>query len=242
MTNLNLDVAVGDLVTEKPGRSRVFEALGIDYCCGGLKPLGQACKDQGLDAEQVLEQLQASDVEPAGDERDWKRASMTELADHIEQTHHQYLRKELPRLSELTGKVRQAHGETQPHLVEVERTFQGLKAELDAHMLKEEQVLFPIIRRLELADLTPAKHCGSVNNPIRMMEHEHDDAGQGLSRLRELTHNYTVPKDACGTYRAMLDALERLERDLHLHIHKENNILFPRASQREAQLSSRGSE
>lgn len=237
MTYLNLDVTVGELVAERAGRSRIFEELGIDYCCGGRKPLEQACAELGLDLQQVLQQLEESDREPVPDERDWTQAKMTELADHIEQTHHVYLRNELPRLTELTGKVGRVHGENHPELVEVNSVFLGLRAELESHMQKEEQILFPIIRELESADAARGFHCGSVNNPIRVMEHEHDNAGRALSRLRELTGGYQVPGDACGTYRAMLDALEHLEKDLHLHIHKENNILFPRASRREAELA-----
>jgi regulator of cell morphogenesis and NO signaling len=237
MTTLNPEATVGELVAEKPARSRLFEELGIDYCCGGRKPLDQACRDEGLDPEQVVRRIEEADRQAAAPERDWTRASMSELADHIEQTHHAYLRKELPRLSELTSKARQVHGENHPELIEVERVFLGLRGELESHMMKEEQILFPIIRQLEQSDAAPTFHCGSVNNPIGVMEDEHDNAGRALSRLRELTGDYAVPEDACGTYRAMLDALEHLEWDLHLHIHKENNILFPRASRREAELA-----
>lgn len=238
MKTLNPDMTVGELVAEKPGRSRIFEELQIDYCCGGRKPLEHACRDRGLDVQQVLERLDEADREPAEDERDWLQISMTELADHIQQTHHVYLRQELPRLAGLTGRVREVHGSKKPGLVEVERTFLALKAELEAHMMKEEQVLFPIIRQLDEATTAQAYHCGSANNPIAAMEHEHDNAGQALAKLRELTEGYAVPEDACGTYRAMLDGLELLERDRHLHIYKENSILFPRASQREAELSA----
>jgi regulator of cell morphogenesis and NO signaling len=238
MTTLNADMTVGEMVAERPGRSRVFEELGIDYCCGGKMPLEQACREKGLDAGEVLERLESADAGSPGDERDWNEASMTELADHIEQTHHVYLRNELPRLTGLTARIREVHGSNHPELVEVERTFLGLREELESHMMKEEQVLFPIIRQMEQTESPETFHCGSVNNPIRVMEHEHDNAGQALSRLRELTGDYNPPEDACGTYRATLDALRELELDLHLHIHKENNVLFPRASRREAELAA----
>jgi regulator of cell morphogenesis and NO signaling len=237
MTTLNPDTTVGELVTARPHRSRVFEELGIDYCCGGRKPLEQACQARGLDLQHVLARLEEADREPVKDSRNWMQASMTELADHIEQTHHLYLRNELPRLTELTGKVRQVHSANHPETAEVERVVLALRSELESHMLKEEQILFPIIRELEATDTATTFHCGSVNNPIRVMEHEHDNAGHALSKLRELTNGYAAPDDACGTYRAMLDALQQLERDLHVHIHKENNILFPRASRREAKLA-----
>ncbi len=238
MTAFGPDVTVGTLVADRPHRSRVFEELGIDYCCGGRKPLEEACRTRGLDVGEVLERIRAADQEPAADDRDWTRAPMAELADHIEQTHHVYLHGELPRLTQLVGKVAAVHGPRRPDLVEIERVFLGLRDELESHMMKEEQVLFPIIRRLEAAGTAEVFHCGSVNNPISVMEHEHDDAGRALARLNELTGGYVPPEDACGTWRAMLDGLHTLERDLHLHIHKENNILFPRASRREAELAA----
>jgi regulator of cell morphogenesis and NO signaling len=241
MAELNKNRTVGELVSENSRRAQVFETLGIDYCCGGDKPLEQACQNRGLAVEDVLKQLQAVDAESPKDEQDWRKTSMTELADHIEQTHHVYLRKALPRLTELSLKVRNAHGENHPEVLDVEQVFLGLKAELESHMMKEEQILFPLIRRLELSDTAQSFHCGSVNNPISVMEHEHDNAGQALERLRELTNGYTLPEDGCNTFRALLDGLEELERDLHTHIHKENNILFPRASERESQLAEASS-
>lgn len=236
MMTIDVQSTVGDLVTERPSRSRVFEKYGIDFCCGGKLPLAEACRNSGVDASEVLEALAAEDSPGAGDQQDWSQASMTALADHIEQTHHAYLRQELPRLTAMTQKVNAAHGERHTELAEVERTFAGLRDELTEHMMKEEQVLFPMIRRLESADGPVQFHCGSVNNPIRMMEHEHDSASHALTRLRELTKDYAPPEDACNTYRAMLDGLRELELDLHQHIHKENNVLFPRAARRESEL------
>ena len=227
---------VGSLVTEKPSRSRVFERYGIDYCCGGKIPLEQACRAKGKDLQQVLDELQQADGSDAEAGRDWAAASMTELANHIEQTHHAYLREELPRLDRLVGRIREVHGERHPELVELERVFRDLHDELTAHMMKEEQILFPMIRSMEASDQAQAFHCGSVDNPIRVMEHEHDSAGNALARMSELTGRYTPPEDACNTFRATLSGLADLERDLHIHIHKENNILFPRASRREKEL------
>lgn len=161
---------------------------------------------------------------------------MTALIDHIEQVHHTYLRAELPRLRFLTSKVRTAHGGRHPELVEVERVFSALEAELASHMQKEEQVLFPMIRQLETSAVLPQFHCGSIGNPVFAMEREHDDAARGLATLRSLTDGYAPPEDACNSYRAMLDGLRELESDLHQHIHKENNVLFPRALGREGEL------
>lgn len=239
MTAMNTNVTVGALVAERPARARVFERLGIDYCCGGRKPLAEVCAQRGLDAKALLAEL-TLDTEPAdAGERDWSDAPLAVLCDHIEATHHAYLRFELPRLGAMTRKVATVHGEREPHLRELAGLFGAFHAELDAHMAKEEQVLFPIIRKLEEAHSLPSFHCGSVANPIRMMEHEHDNAGDALARMRALTRDYTPPPEACNTYRAMLDGLQELEKDMHQHVHKENNILFPRAAEREQFLAAK---
>jgi regulator of cell morphogenesis and NO signaling len=154
---------------------------------------------------------------------------MVELIDHIVTIHHAYLHRELPRLAELAGRVIDAHGNRHPELREVDDVFESLGDELRFHMLKEEKILFPMIARLEVAMKVPELYCGSVGNPIAVMQHEHDDAGAALARLRVLTDGYTAPPDACPTYRALLDGLSGLEAELHVHIHEENNILFPRA-------------
>lgn len=230
---------VGQLVSEKPSRSRVFEKLGIDYCCGGKKTLAEACAGKGLDAATIAAVLDSDAIEPGGAGLvDAASMSMTALCDHIEATHHAYLRVELPRLAFLTTKVASRHGERDARLQEVAEVFAALHAEMDSHMMKEEQILFPLIRALDAAtDGAPPSHCGSINNPIRVMEHEHDSAGGAVARMRILTDGFTPPMDACNTYRAMLDSLAQLERDLHQHVHKENNVLFPRAAARERELA-----
>jgi len=239
--SVTADASVGELVVERPSRARVFEKLGIDYCCGGKKPLQQACRERNLDYSAVASQLeQEQAAAPARGERNWASASVTDLCDHVEQTHHQYLKQELPRLEFLTTKVATRHGDARPALVEVRRVFAELKAEMDAHMMKEERVLFPLCRRLDAADeLPPAAPCGSVGNPIAVMISEHEHAGDAVARIRALTDNYSCPPDACNTYRALFDALEHLERDLHEHVHKENNILFPKAIRLERLLAGR---
>jgi len=216
---------VGQLVAERPSRARVFERFGIDYCCGGGKLLTQACREKNVDPQQILGDLTKSE-EPACGETGWSAASLTELADHIEHTHHAYLKTELPRLGAMTQKVAKAHGSRHPELLQVRDVFAALKHEMEAHMIKEEQVFFPACRSLKQSGSpSPAW----LQCPISVLTHEHDDAGRALSTLRELTHDYTPPQDACNTYRAMLDSLRQLESDMHQHVHKENNILFPKA-------------
>jgi len=221
---------VGELVRENPARSRVFEQFSIDYCCGGKVPFHEACRDHGLDPERVAAELALVDAEPAQSSEDAANMGLADLADHIEATHHNYLREELPRLDFMTQKVAQAHGEAEPRLHEIREVFVACREELEAHMLKEERVLFPMIRELEQADGPVSFHCGSLANPIRMMEHEHDNAGDALDRFRTLTDGYTPPEWACNTYRAMVDGLAAFERDMHQHVHKENNVLFPRSA------------
>jgi regulator of cell morphogenesis and NO signaling len=237
MTTTYTNTTVGQLVTERPRRSKVFEQYGIDYCCGGKKPLSDACEEKKIDLSAVISDLQKLDAQPReGSEIDWTQRPLAELADHIEKTHHVFLRQALPRISALTGKVADVHGPRKPELLDVHATFKMLRAELESHMMKEEMVLFPMLRELDTASAAPSFHCGSVRNPISAMEHEHDVAGDALAKLEKLTSGYVVPEDACGTYRAMLDALAELQTDTHEHIHKENEILFPRGAAREAEL------
>ncbi len=238
MPTVNMSTPVGELVVQNTARSRVFERFGIDFCCGGHRPLNEACAERGVSSQTVVEALMEVDNESAGaPQRDWSAASLSSLIEHILDTHHRYLKEELPRLAALLDKVTQVHGERHPSLHECRRVFAGLREELESHMAKEETVLFPMIARMEASQVIVPEHCGSVQNPIRVMEAEHDGAGNALTILRDRTDGYTVPADACGSYRALLDGLHTLEQDLHQHIHKENNILFPRAIRLEAELA-----
>ena len=240
MSDADLTTSVGQYVVERPSRARVFEQLGIDYCCGGREPLASACEKKGLDPRMVLDAIEREDAKsPVGEPRDWPRVSLTELADHIWLGLVSGLRFELPRLSGLIEKLVETHGGRHSELLQCRQVFDSLRRELEPHMAKEEQILFPMIRDLEASATLPDFHCGSLRNPIRVMEHEHDDAALALSRLRELTASYTPPDDACNTYRAAFAGLAELEADLHRHIHKENNILFPRAVAEES-LTPRG--
>lgn len=231
---LNNEPTVGQLVAQRPGRARIFEKHGIDYCCGGGKTLSQVCRELGLDAHHILFELDQRDPQPSADERDWTQASLTELADHIEQVHHQYLKEELPRIEVLSRKVVSVHGNGHPELLEIHKQFTALKEELESHILREERVLFPLCRRLDRQH--PDRFHGALEQPISVMVKEHEDAGEALAQLRRLSHNYTPPPDACNSFRRLYEALSRLESDLHQHVHKENNILFPRAIEAVARL------
>lgn len=228
---------VGRIVADSPRLSHIFEELQIDYCCGGKRLLNEVCRERQIDVDRLVERLIRAQTDPSSsaDQR-WVTAPLSELCDHIQKTHHDYLRRELPRLAAIIAKVVAAHGANHPELTDVQTVFAELRAELEPHMMKEECVLFPAIKDLEAQRQARQFPFGSLANPIRVMVSEHDHAGDALARLRQLTANYVPPSGACNTYRVMLEGLATLERDMHQHVHKENNILFPRAVELEAHL------
>lgn len=230
------DLTLAAIVDSNPAAARVLEHHQLDYCCGGQRTLEDACADRDLDAAVVLAELDS--VEPAG-VADWSTMTPATLVDHIEATHHRYLHDELPRLTALVTKVLGVHGARHPELRDVESTYNALRFDLEPHLMKEEQVLFPMIRELATATSRPSFHCGSVANPIRMMLLEHDQAGELLARLREITNGFEPPVDACASYEALYLGLHDLEADTHLHVHKENNVLFPAVLALEDALSGR---
>jgi regulator of cell morphogenesis and NO signaling len=228
---LTVEAPLGDFVTARPGNARVLEKLGLDYCCGGKRSLRQACAEANLDPRAVLERLgreekgAAPGLLPAAD---WGTLPLAALVDDIVTHHHGYLREELPRLAELFRRVVRRHGEAHPELRRLQQVFVHFAAELNAHMFKEEMVLFPAVRELEKG-ITGTIPCDGLDGPVHQMEAEHDAAGQALREMRRLTSGYKAPGDACASYQALLISLEQLEADMHLHVHKENNVLFPRA-------------
>jgi regulator of cell morphogenesis and NO signaling len=224
MPELTTERTLADVVTEAPGAARVFEAFGLDYCCGGRRRLGDACMAQGLDPTVVMDALVGLQPGPGPD---WAAMDPAELVDHLEATHHAHLRRELPRLDALLDKVTGVHGARHPELDEIGITFRALRNDLEPHLAKEERVLFPMIRELATATERPTFHCGSVANPISVMMAEHDRAGELLATLRRLTDGHVPPPDGCASYRALFAGLADLEADTHLHVHKENNVLFP---------------
>ncbi len=234
-----LNTKVGELVMARPETMRYFERLGIDYCCGGHHTLAEACQLAKQDPVEVLNGLATLEPPSAGvpSLQDWQQASLTDLIQYIVTTHHDFLREELPRLDLLLGKVLKAHGEHHPELGRVGELYQSLVADLMPHMMKEEQILFPFIRQMD-AGQTGSSCFGTVQSPIRVMELEHEAVGALLVELHELTGAYTTPADGCATFRALYDGFETLERDLHLHIYLENQILHPRATAMEAAVQA----
>ena len=197
MTTSVTDRTVGQIAAEFPASVRVFEKHGIDFCCGGKLPVTEACARKGLDPAALAAEIERSLEAPYADATNWLGAPLSDLVDHILDTHHAYMKAQLP--------------------------------VVEARLAKEEMVLFPLVRALEGGAPAGSFHCGSVRNPIRVMCMEHDSAGDALVQMRQLTDNYTAPDGACNTFRALYFELAEMERDLHRHIHLENNILFPRA-------------
>ena len=218
------DLTLAAIVDANPDSVRILEHHNLDYCCGGQRTLEAACAEHGIDVAAVLAELATI---PTAGEAAWATMGPAELVDHLEATHHRYLHEELPRLAELAQKVAGVHGDHHPELHQVAGTYAELQADLEPHLMKEERVLFPMIRELAQATSAPSFHCGSVANPIRMMLIEHDRAGELLATLRQLTDGYQPPADGCASYQALYRGLEQLEADTHLHVHKENNVLFP---------------
>jgi regulator of cell morphogenesis and NO signaling len=216
---------VADIAASYPASVRVFQRHGIDFCCGGKASLAAACQEQGPSVADLVRAIEASTrtAEPA--DRDWNVEPLHALINYIVATYHLPLREELPRLESMAAKVSRVHGAKAPYLTRLEAIVSELSADLQAHMGKEELVLFPSIRAVE----RQGKLSGPLAAPIGVMEDEHGHAGALLSELRAITDGYVAPAWACQTFRALYHGLWELEAEMHLHVHLENNILFPRA-------------
>jgi regulator of cell morphogenesis and NO signaling len=221
------DSRVSDVATDTPATIKIFQEHGIDFCCGGKRPIAEACAERGIDVDLLLARLQTATADLGGD-RNWQRAPLRELVAHIQERFHEPLRQELPRLAAMMAKVVSRHGDHLPETLHpLQATLTELQDELLEHMVKEDRILFPAI----IATETGASAAGAwINQPIAVMEAEHEQAGQALARMRELTDDYTPPEWACPTFRGLYYGLAQLEREMHLHVHLENNILFPRAA------------
>ena len=234
---------LGAIINAHPSLARDMELRGLDYCCGGGRTLAQACADLGLDTAVVITEL--TKVKVDGAPADWATMEVDALVDHLVTTHHRFLWDAMPRLSELTAKISSVHGERHPELAEVASCYEAVRADLEPHLLKEERVLFPLIGELTIAmrdtgaSTPPSFHCGTLRNPISVMLREHDEVGALLEKLRALTNGYDVPADGCASYEACFRGLAELEADTHLHIHKENNLLFPMIVRMEDELAQR---
>lgn len=220
---------LGEIVTKFPKAADIFKEYKIDFCCAGDRPLLTAIKEQGLNEAEVLDKInnlyeKFKNIETEG--RDWTKAPLSELVDHIINVHHAYLNAELPRISELTSKILRVHGEHHPELSMVHKLFHTMKMDFEAHTIKEETVQYPAIKEYEKNKTEAALHKAIKLN--QELSDEHTSVGNILKELREVTNDYKVPDDGCTTYRLTYDKLQELEAETFEHIHLENNILFPR--------------
>lgn len=216
---------VAELIAERPGRSRIFQSFQIDFCCQGGRTLREACALKNLSVDAVVDQLEGEAAAKSESGRNPAQLPPAELAEYIVETHHAFLRRELPRLQAMSERVAHVHGGHTPSLIQMAEVFFELEDELTSHMMKEERILFPAIIALSRGEGAP----GFLDSPIARMVHEHESVGVALAQLRELSHGFQPPADACNTYRALFAGLNDLEEDLHRHIHLENSVLFPAA-------------
>ena len=234
------ETPVRDIVTADFRTAAVFHNHRIDFCCGGAQPLADACRAVGADAGEVIAELNRAIEEPSSTVPNFAVWTPDELIDYIVTKHHAYVRDALPTIAAHTAKIAHVHGERHPELLEVARLFAAVVDDMTTHMWKEEQILFPFIQALAGAAAqkrqAPAAPFGPIENPIRMMEMEHETAGGAMARIRELTRDYQEVADGCTTYAITLKELEAFEQDLHAHVHLENNVLFPRAIALQAAL------
>lgn len=236
LSSFGLSTPVGEIVARHPSTSRIFDRAGVDFCCGGKRSLAEACVAKGLAADHLLAELEA-ELTAVGEEPNAALADapLPALARYIVERFHVPLREELPRLGRMAERVLEAHGGAHPELVpELVRIVRSFRTELEEHMAKEEAVLFPAIDALEAP--APAVRRPPIAGLVAAMESEHDGAGRALARLRELTGGFIPPTGACNTFRALYDGLSRLDSEMHLHVHLENSVLFPRAAAREREL------
>ncbi len=227
--HFTIHTPINDFIAEDVRRTGIFEELNIDSCCGGHRTLAEACAEKGIDPEAVLKRLMAdaSENDPVAAVVAGMDGSLSEAVDHLLQTHHTFLKEALPRLAALLDKVVGAHVARHPELNTVQELFAQLRADLEPYLMKEEQVLFPMIRQLESNGGTADLHCGPLQNPINVMQAEHEQVSTLFERIRATTLNFKIPEDACESYRGLYNGLDELEVDTLLHIQKENEILFP---------------
>ena len=236
------DETLGQIAAKDLRKAQIFKKYGLDFCCGGKKTVKQACAEKGLDVTKIEQELQQADRIPSSRPLPYNDWSLDFLADYIVQTHHSYVRKNLPDIMTYALKVMRVHGNNHPELVPVYKLVDAVNSELTEHMVKEEKMLFPYIKELVSAkqfsqniDNSPF---GTIQNPIHLMEEEHEMVGKNLAEIRELTNNYTLPEEACASYSLLYRMLDEFEDDLHLHIHLENNILFPKALEIENEMNA----
>ena len=233
---------LGEIAAKDLRKAEVFKKYGLDFCCGGKKTIKEACAEKGIDVTKVEKELQQADRNPAARPLPYNDWGIDFLCDYIVNTHHSYVRKTLPEIRNYALKVAQVHGGRHPELIQIQQLVEEINTELTEHLGKEEKILFPFIKELVVAkdrSQSPhGAHFGSVKNPIHIMEDEHESAAKCLEEIRSLSNNYALPDDACASYKLLFSMLNDFEEDLHIHVHLENNILFPKAIDLEKKLNA----
>lgn len=233
---------IGELVAQDYRAAAVFKKYGIDFCCQGNRTIEDACVAKNLDSKLVVTDLNSINQVSSEGTTDYKSWPIDLLADYIEKKHHRYVEEKTQEIKPYLDKICRVHGERHPELFEINEHFNAAAGELATHMKKEELVLFPFVRKMAKAKqentVPDTPHFGTVENPIQMMMNEHTTEGERFRKIETLSNNYTPPQDACNTYRVTFALLKEFEQDLHLHIHLENNILFPKAIELEKQLTN----
>jgi len=227
------DETLGQIAAKDVRKAEIFKKYGLDFCCGGKKTVKKACAEKGLDVTKIEQELQQAVKVFTFRPIPYNEWALDFLSDYIVNTHHSYIKKTLPELVSYATKVAGVHGKQHPELYKIKSLVDDVNTELSGHMVKEEKLLFPYIKALVLANAKEqtlqAAHFGTVQNPIQLMETEHELVGKNLDDIRVLSKNYSVPEDGCASYSLLYKMLDEFESDLHLHIHLENNILFPKA-------------
>ncbi len=227
------NTTIAELVSQDYRKASVFKKYGMDFCCGGKRPVAEACERKDIDVAQLEKELRNIETHEAAPTEHFQDWDIDFMVDYIVQNHHRYTKRKLPELEEYAQKVAKVHGEANPETKEVNEIVQQMKIDLQMHMQKEEQILFPVVKKLVEADeanlRSEALQIENIDQPIQMMEQEHDDAGEALHRLRDITQGFEPPSHACNTYRVLYAQLKDFEADMHKHIHLENNLLFPQA-------------
>lgn len=238
---ITIEPSVGDIVAEDYRKAEVFKKFGIDFCCGGKNTVEFVCKKHGVNRAELETELASVSGQSRQATHDFKNWNLPFLIDYIINVHHKYVTEKVGLIHQYAQKVAKVHGHAAPENVEITRLFSALKDELLLHLQKEEKVLFPYIKQMQNAFDTktqlPSPHFGTAQNPINMMEHEHENAGGIMAKIRELSNDFTPPEWACNTYKVLYNLLHEFESDLHQHVHLENNILFPKAIELEGSFN-----
>ncbi len=230
---------ISEIVAEDYRTTAVFQKYGIDFCCNGNRLFSKVCQEKGINSDDLLRQIEDVMRDPQKGTADYDSWPIDLLADYIEKKHHRYVENQIPVIQQYLKKLCEVHGKKHPELLKINQLFSDSTGELATHMKKEEFILFPYVRKMVKAqhnnELPGKSQFDTVQNPIKAMMQEHDNEGQRFREINQLSNNYTVPEDGCQTFRVAYEALREFENDLHLHIHLENNILFPKTIEMEKQ-------